>query len=190
MSTEKNNVFLKIKMYILSLWLLFCFIIISVINLEELCKEVINWQALLLQNIIPLVCLTLIILCIIFYFQFRYELDGTMMTPVKVVNIRNRNSDYMAFLATHIIPLIFFDFASARQMIILILLLISIGVIYAKTDIFLSNPTFALLGYKIYEIETDKQDIYGTMISQTEITDRDNICYIRLDKRAFFIRKV
>lgn len=194
MNSSKNNIKLKVKMYILSLWLLFCFVIISTLDLKIICKtlcdESKDWLGMLTTNVIPIVCMIMLIICIVFYFQFKHELNGTTQLPTKVTKLCNKNADYLAFLSTYIIPLVFVDFDSKRQVLILLLLLISIGFMYVKTDMFLSNPTLALLGYKIYEIQTENEDIYGIMISQGDIEEGEKIRYIRLDRNAFFIRKV
>jgi len=129
-------------------------------------------------------------LCVVFYYQFKYDIDGTPRLPVKVIKVHNCNSDYMAFLATYIMPLIFLNFASDREMVIIFLLLVFIGIMYVKTDMFLSNPTLALLGYKIYKIQTDNENIQGIMISKSEIKDGENISCVRLGNQAYFIRKV
>ena len=190
MRYKQNNAILKVKMYILSLFLLFVFVIISTVDYKGLCAEKINWYALLKANIIPIVCVAFLIVCRIFYCQFKHKLDGTAMLPLKVTKVSNRNADCMAFLITYIIPLVFFDFTSKRQVTILVLLLITIGIMYVKTDMFISNPTLVLVGYKIYEIQTDDDNIHGTMISQNEIHDGESIRYIRLGSQAYFVRKV
>jgi hypothetical protein len=189
MTSRKNNVRLKVKMYILSLWLLFCFVIIATFDYKDLCVKKIDWYVVLSGNIIPLVCAVMLIVCVVFYLQFRYKLNGTTMLPLKVTKVCNRNSDYLAFLATYILPLVFVNFSSKRQVVILILLLIAIGFMYVKTDIFLSNPTLALLGYKIYEIQTEDEKIYGVMVSQNDIEINESIRYIRLDRNTFFVRR-
>jgi hypothetical protein len=176
-------------MYILSLWLLFCFVIIATFDYKDLCAKKIDWYVVLSGNIIPLVCAVMLIVCIVFYFQFRYKLNGTTMLPLKATKVCNRNSDYLSFLATYILPLVFVDFSSKRQVVILILLLIAIGFMYVKTDMFLSNPTLALLGYKIYEIQTEDEKICGVMVSQNDIEIDESIRYIRLDRNAFFVRR-
>lgn len=190
MISRNNDVRLKVKMYILSLWLLFCFVIIATFDYTDLCAKKINWCVVLTGNIIPIVCVVMLVVCIVFYFQFRHELNGTTMLPLKVTKVCNRNSDYLAFLATYILPLVFVNFSSKRQVVILILLLIAIGFMYVKTDMFLSNPTLALLGYKIYEIQTEDEKICGVMVSQSDIEIDESIRYIRLDRNAFFVRRV
>lgn len=194
MISNYNNIELKLKMYILSLWLLFCFIAIATIDLDvirqSICNGSLEWIKMFTTNVIPAICFIMVILCGVFYFQFKYKLEGTTQLPTEITKISNKNADYLAFLSTYIVPLVFIDFSSRRQIVILLLLLISIGVMYVKTDMFLSNPTLALLGYRIYEVETDGDNVSGIIISQGEIEKGDKIRYIRLDKNAFFVRKV
>lgn len=188
-SNNTKNTAMKIKMYILSLWLLFVLGIVATVNITELSKEKIDWFKLLCDNKITIVCVLFLIMCVFFFFEFRYKHDGTTQLPVEAKKVKNINSEYLAFLTTYIIPLVLVDFSSKRQVVILVLILLVIGVIYIKTNMFHSNPTLALLGYRIYEVETNKDGICGTFISLDEIEEGQSVRYIRLDKNVFFVRR-
>jgi hypothetical protein len=187
---KQKNTVMKIKMYILSLWLLFIMVIVATVNILELSKPKIDWSKLLCDNTITISCLIFLIFCVIFFFEFRYKLQGTTQLPIEAIKVKNINSEYLAFLTTYIIPLVLVDFSSKRQITILVFILLVVGVIYVKTNMFYSNPTLALLGYRIYEVETNVDGICGTFISLDEIEDGQTVRYIRLDKNVFFVRRV
>ncbi len=192
MSSDSNNTkntIMKIKMYILSLWLLFIMVIVATVNISEFSKTKIDWSKLLCDNAITISCLIFLIVCVIFFFEFRYKLQGTTQLPTEAIKVKNINSEYLAFLTTYIIPLVLVDFSSKRQITILVFILLVIGVIYVKTNMFYSNPTLALLGYRIYEVETNVDGVCGTFISLDEIEDGQRVRYIRLDKNVFFVRR-
>ena len=193
MSNNKNKkkvskeIFMKIKMYILSLWLLFILIIIATIDIRGFFKGEKVFLKLLFNNTISIICIIFIFSCFKFFYEFRHNHKGTRQLPVTIKKIKDINSDYLSFLTTYVIPFVFIDFNSKRQIVIFIILLITIGSIYVKTNLFYSNPTLALLGYHIYEVETDRSDVCGTLISLEKLEVGSSIGYIRLNKNVFFV---
>jgi len=138
----------KVELYIISLWLLFLLIIVNKINVN-ICFdgcEFIGFKQLLIDNIIPVIAFTFFILGFVFYFRFKYSIGGGTNLPVKIKKIENVNCEHLTFLTTYIIPLICFDLSQIRYAVVLLLLLIIIGAIYVKTNLFYANPTLALLG--------------------------------------------
>jgi hypothetical protein len=66
------------------------------------------------------------------------------------------------------------------------------GVIYVKTDLFYANPSLALLGYHIYEVDgefkTGKRE--GIILITREKLNLGEKChYIKLDERIYYISK-
>lgn len=191
-----NNNFRKINLYILSLGLLFAFFIIITIqfpdedfNIEELqC-----WKEILISNIISIICFIMLIYCYFAYKKFEFDLKGTTDIPFSVTKIESINYEHLTFLATYIIPLISFDFESIRQMIVLGLLLVVMGVIYIKTDLFYANPSLALLGFYIYKANGSfkngiRDDII--IISREKFIIGQKVLYIKLDDRIYYAKGV
>jgi hypothetical protein len=89
------------------------------------------------------------------------------------------------------VPLISFDFGSGRQMMVLALLLIVMGVIYIKTDLFYANPSLALLGFYIYRADGDfkngnREGII--LICRERLAERQKVSYIKLDDRIYYVK--
>lgn len=190
----KNN-WDKIELYVISLWLLFILIIIVTINIPICLKDscsFIGAKKLISMNVIPIIALLFFTLGIIFLKRFKYKLSGSQQSTITVKKIENRNYEHLTFLTTYIIPLIAFDLTKARYAIVLLLLLIAIGMIYVKTNIFYTNPTLALLGYKIHKIEAQfrtgeiKQDII--IISRESVNLNDQLSYRKLNENIYYVR--
>ena len=161
---------LKIQLYILSLWLLFILLFINKVNIPycfgKNC-EFIGFFELIKKNIVPTISLILVIFGLIFYFRFKYIISGNHSLPEKISSIENVNFEHLTFLATYLLPFLTFNLTEDRNTLIFFLILIIIGMIYVKTNMFYTNPTLALLGYHIYKIST---------------TNRTNIIIISKDK--------
>ncbi|WP_373032871.1 anti-phage protein KwaA [Sulfurovum sp.] len=190
-----NNTRRKIDLYLMSLGLLFIFFIIITVDFP-ICigKECtfIGFVELLKNNILPVISIVLLLYCFYAFKRFEFDLEGSTDLPFKITRIKGINYEHLTFLATYVVPLISFDFDSYRQMIVLSLLLIVMGIIYIKTDLFYANPSLALLGFQIYEANgnfkmSDKENII--LICRGRLIEGQKVHYIKLDERIYYVKK-
>lgn len=186
----------KIDLYILSLGLLFIFFIIITFKAPEspfLIKEWESWKVLLGQNPIPIISLTFLLYCFVSYRRFDFDLKGATDIPFEIKKIEGINYEHLTFLATYVVPLISFDFGSGRQMLVLALLLIVMGVIYIKTDLFYANPSLALMGFHIYRVDGHFKTGARTgiiLICRSKLIEGEKVSYIKLDDRIYYTKGV
>jgi hypothetical protein len=186
----------KVDLYILSLGLLFVFFIIITIKLPD-CRFLIldwsSWKILFSENTIPIISVVLLIYCGVAYKKFDFDLKGAVEIPFEIKKIEGINYEHLTFLATYVVPLISFDFGSGRQMIVLALLLIVMGIIYIKTDLFYANPSLALMGFHIYRADgyfkTGVRE--GViLICRGKLVKGQKVSYIKLDDRIYYAKGV
>lgn len=197
---RKNiRIFDKIGLYITSLWLLFFLILVLKIDVPVCFKncEFIGFRELLSRNVVPFLSLLLLLIGIVYFKAFDYRIKGTSPLQVKIINLKNKNYEHLTFLTTYIVPLICFDLSSVRYTIILGVLLVIIGAIYVKTDLFFANPTLALLGFHIYEVDVErtyndkKEEIKNAIVvGKLVCLEGEDIKLMRLDKNIFYGSKV
>lgn len=191
-----NNTRRKVDLYILSLGLLFVFFIIITIKFPIdafVTKDLESWKKLFAQNPIPLISLTLLTYCLYVYKKFDFDLKGATEIPFEIKKIEGINYKHLTFLATYVVPLISFDFGSERQMIVLTLLLVVMGIIYIKTDLFYANPSLALLGFHIYRADGDfkngnREGII--LICRERLSEGQKATYIKLDDKIYYAKGV
>lgn len=189
-----SNTIRKVNLYILSLGLLFIFLIIITIEFPDKnfnIEEIQEWKELLYSNAISIISLIMFIYSFFAYKKFEFDLKGATEIPFEIKKVESINYEHLTFLATYIIPLISFDFGSTRQMLVLGLLLIVMGVIYIKTDLFYANPSLALLGFYIYKADGgfkngDRKGI--VIISREKIVFGQKVSYIKLDDRIYYAK--
>ena len=189
-----TNVRRKVDLYILSLGLLFVFFIIIAAKPPASYfsfNDAGSWRTLLANNLLPVVSILGLIYCLFAYFRFDFDLKGANEIPFEVKKLENINYEHLTFLATYVVPLISFDFGSGRQMIVLALLLVVMGVIYIKTDLFYANPSLALLGFHIYRASGyfkngEREGI--TLICRERLVENQKLSYIKLDDRIYYAR--
>lgn len=185
----------KIDLYLLSLALLFVFFLVISTELPSSSfswSDIDSWKGLASNNVLPIISVAALLYCIFAYFRFDYDLKGTTNIPFEINNIEDINYEHLTFLATYVVPLISFDFGSGRQMIVLALLLVVMGIIYIKTDLFYANPSLALLGFHIYRADGSFKngDRHGiVIICRGRVSEKQKVSYIRLDDRIYYVRR-
>jgi hypothetical protein len=190
-----TNVRRKIDLYILSLGLLFIFFFIIAVKPPGSFsfKDVESWKNLAMSNPLPVISIFGLLYCFFAYFRFDFDLKGANEIPFEVKKLENINYEHLTFLATYVVPLISFDFDSGRQMIVLTLLLVVMGIIYIKTDLFYANPSLALLGFHIYRAsghfkDGEREGI--TLICRERLAESQKVSYIKLDERIYYVRRM
>lgn len=184
----------KIELYIISLWLLFLLILIITIDVPVYFGEnsqFIGLHELFRRNIIPMVSIMLILLGFLLVKRFNYKLKGSNRTALKITKIENKNYEHLTFLTTYIIPLICFDLGNTKYIIVLFILLVIIGAIYVKTDLFYANPTLALLGFHVYQVDAEfrtenKENVI--IISRGKLEINSRVFYRKLDDKIYYGR--
>ncbi len=187
----------KIGLYFLSLWLLFVLIIIITAK-APICfskdSSFVGFSYLLSNNVIPLLSLLAILIGVISYFDFRYQLKGTPELAFKITEIENIDYEHLTFLTTYIIPLVCFQFDNLRYIIVFVFLLIVIGSIYIRTDLFYANPTLAILQFKIYKVtgEFRNGEVRQSriLICKQRLKKDDRVKYFKLDERIYYASKM
>lgn len=152
--------YLKTVLYILSLWLLFLSLLIMSYD-KVLIKNVWDYiftenftfpiSSLRVRNIVFIVSLVFIFIGAIILIILANSFGSGWSVACTVSDISNENHEHLEFLTTYIMPLVFTDVDSKRTVLNLGLMIFVIGAIYVKTNRFYSNPSLAILGFRIYK---------------------------------------
>lgn len=190
-----NDIKRKVRLYVISLGLLFVFFIVLTFNFTIAFDEIFTsaglWK-LVQENPLALISLLMILYSIYAYKSFEFDLKGSTEIPFEIIKIKSVNYEHLTFLATYVVPLISFDFGSIRQIIVLSILLAVMGIIYVKTDLFYANPSLALLGYHIYEVDGNfkngkREGI--VLITRRKLAAGEKCHYVKLDDRIYYVSK-
>jgi len=194
---HENNTCHKIDLYILSLGLLFISFVIIKIKPPDtsfMIGDVTAWKKLIIEeNLISTISIGFLVYCAYAYKKFDFVLKGTRQIPFEIKEIESINYEHLTFLATYIMPLAGFNLDNIREIVVLALLLIVIGIIYIKTDLFYANPSLALLGYNIYRADGKFKPRIGDrpgiiLIAREKLSKGQKVAYIRLDDRIYYVK--
>ena len=212
---------MKIKMYVLSLFFLFIPIIFYFSGIDDVwnvftkangfCDGVSNRIVCITGNMgnqLSLsvsrlcVCIFLVFLCGYTYWWYKRQLSfldrGITSAQVVVVGCEKESTEYLSFLSTYIMPLVFTDLTKPSNVFNFIFILVIVGFLHIKTRRIHSNPTLSLFGvsaYKIdYIIRVDGQDSDITkgliVLSKDEISVKSVIRIIKKEDYITFAKYI
>ena len=177
----------KFEFYILSLFLLFFIIFFMKVPLDFTeGHKFIGIKSLFTTHLIIVICSVGMISGIISFIRFKGHFEnGTTLLPMRIIKVSNINFESVTFLATYIVPLACIDLDKSRSCLMLVTILVLIGWIYIKTNLFYTNPTLAIWGYHIYRISAEdtherkddvivlvrKKMVIGAIVKLKEIDD-------------------
>ena len=176
----------KLEFYILSIFLLFLLIFINKVPYNfDRGSHFIGWYLLFSKHLIVIISLVFMVLGVYYYFKFRYKyVQGAASKVLKVNAVDNINFESVTFLATYIVPLACIDLDKDRSEFMLITILVLIGWIYIKTNLFYTNPTLAIWGYQIYKVSgSNLQNV--TIIIRGKIIIDDTIYLKKIDDKIY-----
>lgn len=204
------NTYQKIKLYVLSLSLLFAIIAIVTVSwpkdlVFELCTKDVTCSnidkiynglkliwVVISENVLPILMCICLLVCRKFKRDFEYFLKGGGQQVIHIQKIKSEDYEHLTFLATYIIPFFGFTFEDPRRLVAYLLLLIVIGVMFVKTDKYYANPTLAIIGFKLYRATlSDNRGVYESVlvISPDELREKEVVHYELIDNDVFYVKK-
>ena len=112
-----------------------------------------NWMPISL-----LIVSIVLILYFIFYSHFALKPKGTPLFTIK--KITQQRKEYITYLGTYILPFIGLQASNIFDVMAVVLMFLTIGFIYCKTNLIYTNPTLVLFGFDIFEVETNDGYVY------------------------------
>lgn len=191
---EYKIVLLKISLYCISLWILMFMLIVLKLDIPEF-KDKGKLQILLeflKSNVFSFICFIIIILGLIGYWYFKDSLKNAKRLPVEIQTCESVNYENLSFLATYVIPLVCFPLENKREIFVLFTVIIIIGCIFIKTNLYYTNPSLVLLGFNVYSVrcKDNKGFRSGIVIVRGRLAANDSIKYMSVSDNVYFARRV
>ena len=196
MNEENSNksIILKLSLYLISLWILLFMLIILKTDVKNIkCIMTKNlFKQMIVNNIVPLICLVLIFLGIIGYIFFLDSLNNAKELPVEIEKCESVNYENLSFLATYIIPLVCFPMQTGREIFVMFSVIVIIGCIFVKTNLYYTNPSLVLLGFNVYKVTCKSGNAFetGIVIIKGKLNAKDSIKYMSLSDDVYFARRI
>lgn len=189
---EKNYDFMKLCLYLISLWILFFMLIVLKIDVSSIPfkMNMSNITVFVSNNQVACICLIFIILGGIGYWWFADSLNNAKNLPVEILECESVNYENLSFLATYIIPLVCFPMETDREVFVMFSVIVIIGCIFVKTNLYYTNPSLILLGFNVYRVKTNSKKAFqqGIVIVKGKLNEGESIKYLSLSDNVYFGR--
>jgi len=120
------------------------------------------------------------------------EKDATNGDNVTILNVSNKNSESIGYIATYIIPFLFQNFSDWYELFAFVFIMCIIYRIYINSNLILINPVLSFK-YSIFEIEYRKQNGQvknGLIISRNKYLEEDSkIKIYEIGFKLFYCKK-
>lgn len=192
-SKDRKAILLKLSLYMISLWILFFMLIVLKINVSDIPFEIncMNIKHFIWENIFSLICILFITFGGIGYLVFKDSLKNAKQLPVRLTECESINYENLSFLATYIIPLVCFPMETDREIFVMFAVIVIIGCIFVKTNLYYTNPSLVLLGFNVYRVKTESLSFQeGIVIIKGKLKTGDDVKYLSLSDNVYFGRKV
>jgi hypothetical protein len=182
----------KIELYIISLWFLFVLLFANNIHIPVCFRSdcaFMGFKTLVEMNVIAIISILFIVLGAVFYLRFNYKIVKAAPTlPKTIAKIEDSHFENLTFLITYIIPFVGFDLNITRNRLTLVLMLILIGGFYVQANMFYTNPSLAVLGYRIYRLDTSESSNM-IVIVKGRLHKGDSIYSKKIDENIYFVTR-
>ncbi|MEX1308024.1 MAG: anti-phage protein KwaA [Eubacteriales bacterium] len=180
-----------VKLFLLSLWLLFLLLLIQTIDIPVCFEEgatFIGWGDLLYRNIFPFVLLFLILFDWVTLRKIRVKMNNSKKLAKQVKKVKLNNSKTIDFFTSTILPLAFLTLNSWRGYISIAIVIIALGVFFIKSNRIYSNPTLLIIGLNTYDIQLiDDTEIIALSF---DILEKDiKIASTEIAKGYYFVKR-
>lgn len=191
----EEDIGIKFRFYFMSLWLLFVLIFLLTIDIPITFfkdSHFIGVVPILEKNWLAFSSMLLAILGWVVASGEKRKWKGVSNPPYQIKTIKNENYEYLTFLTTYIIPLICIDLTKIRYVLVLVVLLVLIGFIFIRMDLYCGNPTLALMGYRLYraEIEGVMAPDGVILISKNRLSKESYIKWIPIDTYVWIAKEI
>lgn len=191
---EKNYDVMKLCLYLISLWILFFMLIVLKLDVSSIPFKInmYNIVSFMACNQVSCICIVFVIFGGIGYWWFIDSLNNAKNLPVKILECESVNYENLSFLATYIIPLVCFPMETDREIFVMFSVIVIIGCIFVKTNLYYTNPSLILLGFNVYKVKTDSQKkfVKGIVIVKGKLDKDESIKYLSLSDNVYFGRKL
>jgi hypothetical protein len=174
----------RVQYYLLSLWALFLIEVVLTINVSFL-KKPYSLKNIILPNRIAIVFLILVLIDLFLWIRLRRKIKRSPKNPIKITKIEEKNSDYIVFISTIVMPLIAIEIVDLWPVIVFSILIIVIFIVLLRAEQIFANPTLAVLRFRFYEIEHSSGNFPPpvSLITKEEVLVGNSIDLLKIDSR-------
>lgn len=139
---------------------------------------------------LPSISLLILTFFLLIYFRaFEYfGLKSSGNPKFEIKSIESQNKEYITYLGTYILPFIALETKTVYDIAAYIILFLTMGMIYVRTNLVYTNPMLLFFKYDLYEV-IDSENNKLICISKEQFKIGDKPIGIKLGEKTFIIKK-
>jgi len=127
---------------------------------------------------IGILTLGIVSLAVMFlYIGRRKHIGG--VSQARITGVEKRDENVVSYIASYLIPFVTFPLATPEQVVAILIFVAVLLVLYISSNMLYINPMFNLIGWHLYEITIESDQISHYLIARQDI---------RPDKTLYFVR--
>lgn len=147
----------------------------------------IGFKAIALNNIKSILLISLSFALLVYFKIYeKISLKATGTPLFKIKSITSQNKEYITYLGTYILPFIAIETKTIFDVLAYVFLFLTMGFIYAKTNLIYTNPMLMFFDYEIYEVIDDEGDKL-MCISKHKLKPQESPIGVNLGDKTFLI---
>ncbi len=127
------------------------------------------------------------LLIMFLFIKRRYREGGR--SQAKVVEVEKRDENVMGYIATYLVPFVTFPVDSPQKTLALLALFVVLLVLYVNSNMIYINPMFNLVGYHLYEIKIDSDEVSHYLIARRIIRPNMLLYFVEMSDGVYLERK-
>jgi len=111
------------------------------------------------------------------YISRRKHIGG--VSQARITGVEKRDENVVSYIASYLIPFVTFPLATPEQVVAILIFVAVLLVLYISSNMLYINPMFNLIGWHLYEITIESDQMSRYLIARQDI---------RPDKTLYFVR--
>ena len=137
---------------------------------------------------IGLLTLSLVSLLITFLYMSRRKRIGGV-SQAKITGVEKRDENVVSYIASYLIPFVTFPLDKPEQIAALLVFVGVLLILYINSNMIYINPMFNLVGYHLYEITIESDQMSHYLIARQGIRPNKMLYFVEISNSVYLEKK-
>jgi hypothetical protein len=147
-----------------------------------LCRTQLYWA-------IGLLTLGILSLLVTFLYMSRRTRTGGV-SQAKITAVEKRDENVVSYIASYLIPFVTFPLNQPEQIAALLVFIVVLLILYVNSNMIYINPMFNLVGYHLYEITIQTDQMSHYLIARQDIKPDKMLYFVEISDNVYLEKKV
>lgn len=137
---------------------------------------------------VGLLTLGIVSLLITFLYMSRRRHKGGI-SQAKITGVEKRDENVVSYIASYLIPFVTFPLDKPEQIAALLVFIVVLLILYINSNMLYINPMFNLVGYHLYEITIESDQMSHYLIARRGIKPDKMLYFVEISDNVYLEKK-